>query len=67
MEEWSKNLREEVPPAVIDINLNAQAQINKEAKLLNDKKALENMSESKRKAIEMKQAIKELKDIKIDN
>ena len=67
MEEWSKNLREEVPPAVIDINLNAQAQINKETKLLNNKKALENMSESKRKAIEMKQAIKELKDIKIDN
>lgn len=67
MEKWSKNLREHVEPVLVDINLRDQARINKVAKQLKHQRELQDVSNTKRKEIEMKQAIKELKDIKIEN
>ena len=63
---WSKNLREKVEPLEIDRALGHQIILDKQAKAMASAQKLKNVSDTEKRKLEMKQAIKELKDIHID-
>jgi len=66
MDTWSKNLTDKVHPTIVDIALHKKFIAEQEMKSLAYIEKIKKMSDAEKTKFEMKQAIKELKDINIE-